>query len=284
MSLRGCSGDLLADSVGGDASLHEICGTVKVIVGADLYLRNAQGNVDAKVGADAALYLHPLPGMNVYVKAGSDILLRLPEKADVELSLQGCDDESIRVDLAGVDQVQVGMERSLVVGNGGSNVTLVAGSEVIVTSRNEEWESVAEFDPLGREGPFAPGEFPGLSSELHERISQRVEDATRRAMEQSGKVQRRVDAAMRRADEKMRSAEQRSMHMGIKVGRFGARVDMPHPPTSPIPPIPPISPLGQRQAAEPVTDAERLMILKMLQEKKISLQEAEKLLATLEGK
>ena len=81
---------------------------------------------------------------------------------------------------------------------------------------------------------------------------------------------------MRRAEEKMRSAERRSMHMGIKVGRFGVAVDRPSMP--PVPPAPP------RPQAEPVTDEERLTILKMLQEKKISIQDAEKLLAALEGK
>lgn len=291
MSLRGSSGDLLVDSVGGDASLHDIRGCVKITVGADLYLRNAESDVDARVGSDAALYLSPKPGKNVYVQAGSDVLLRLPEKADVELSLQGCDDESIRIDLAGVEQVQVGMARSLVVGAGGSKINLVAGSEVIVTSRNEEWENMAEFDPLGRDGPFSPGEFPGLSSDLHENISRRVEEATQRALEaskrareQSDRVQRRVEAAMHRAEEKMRSAERRTMHMGIKVGRFGVEVDTPRAPIHPIPPNPPIPPFGQRQMSEPVTDAERLTILKMLQEKKISIREAEKLLAALEGK
>jgi hypothetical protein len=223
--------------------------------------------------------------MDVNVQAGSDILLRLPAKVDVELSLQGCDDESIRVDLPDVKPVEVGMFRSLVVGAGGSKVNLLAGAEVIVTSRDEEWENVAEFDPLGREGPFSPGEFPGLSSELHERISRRVEEATRRALEasmraqeQSDQVQRRVDSAMRRAEEKMRTAERRSMHMGIKVGRFEASIDNPRPPISPLPAV------MQRPVTEPVTDAERLAILKMLQDKKISIQDAEKLLAALDGK
>jgi len=229
------------------------------------------------------LYLHPLPGTDVNVQAGSDVLLRLPAKANVELELQGCDDESIRVDLPGVDALEVGMVRKLVMGSGGARIKATAGAEVIVTSRNEEWENVAEFDPLGRDGPFSPGEFPGLSSELHERISRRVEEATRRALEssmraqeQSDRVQHRVDAAMRRAEEKMRSAERRSMHMGIKVGRFGATIERSG--TPPVPPMPP------RPPAEPVTDEERLTILKMLQEKKISLQDAEKLLAALDGK
>jgi hypothetical protein len=285
MSLRGCSGDLLAESVGGDASLHDIKGDVKITIGADLYLRGSENNVQARVGADAALYLRPKPGMEVNVQAGSDILLRLPAKVDVELSLQGCDDESIRVDLPDLKPVEVGMFRSLVVGAGGSKVNLLAGAEVIVTSRDEEWENVAEFDPLGREGPFSPGEFPGLSSELHERISRRVEEATRRALEasmraqeQSDQVQRRVDSAMRRAEEKMRTAERRSMHMGIKVGRFEASIDNARPPISPL------SAVMQRPVTEPVTDAERLAILKMLQDKKISIQDAEKLLAALDGK
>ena len=286
LSLRGCSGNFTANSVGGDASLHEIRGEVSVKVGADLYLRGAESNVKAQVGSDAAVYLQPRPGTNVNLRAGSDILLRLPAKADVELDLQGCDDESIRVDLPGVEAVEVGLARTLVMGAGGARIKAVAGAEVIVTSREEEWENVAEFDPLGRDGLFAPGEFPGLSSDLHERISRKVEAATRRALEaslraqeQSDRVQRRVDTAMRRAEDKMRSAERRSMHMGIKVGRFGATIDRPSVP--PVPPIPPVPPRGR---VDPVTDDERLVILKMLQDKKISLQEAEKLLAALEGK
>ncbi len=289
MSLRGSSGDLLAESIGGDASLHDIEGDVNITVGADLYLRGSDQNVMARVGADAALYLHPKAGATVNVQAGSDILLRLPSKVDAELKLQGCDDESIRVDLPGVKAVELGLFRSLVVGTGAASISLQAGAEVIVTSRDKEWENVAEFDPLGRDGPFSPGEFPGLSSELHERISRKVEEATRRALEasqraqeQSGRVQQRVDSAMRRAEDKMRTAERRSMHMGIKVGRFGASLaGNARPPSPSVPAVPPATP---RPVAEPVTDAERLVILKMLQDKKISLQDAEKLLAALDGK
>jgi hypothetical protein len=39
-----------------------------------------------------------------------------------------------------------------------------------------------------------------------------------------------------------------------------------------------------RPPSEPVSDEERLSILRMLQEKKITREEAEKLLAALEGK
>jgi hypothetical protein len=45
-----------------------------------------------------------------------------------------------------------------------------------------------------------------------------------------------------------------------------------------------LSPHGPAESGEPVSDEERLTILRMLQEKKISLEEAEKLLAAIEGK
>jgi hypothetical protein len=48
--------------------------------------------------------------------------------------------------------------------------------------------------------------------------------------------------------------------------------------------MPPLSPNPLRSTSEPVTDAERLTILKMLQAKKITLQDAEKLLSALDGK
>ncbi len=282
LSVHGCSGDLSTESVGGDASLHSIKGNVKIEVGADLYLRDAEKNVQASVGADAALYLNPLPGCFIDVEAGSDILLRLPVKVDVELSLKGSDDESIRVDFPGVRPVEEGLFRSVVIGAGGSKINLVAGSEIIVTNRDEEWENRVEFDPSGRDGFLKPGDFVGSFSNQPESISQKVEDATKRAQEaslraqeQSDRVQRKVDSAMRRAEEKMRNAEQRSRHMGIKVGRFGFPSDNARPAVpAPMP----------RPMSEPVSDAERFVVLKMLQDKKISIQDAEKLLSALDGK
>ena len=47
------------------------------------------------------------------------------------------------------------------------------------------------------------------------------------------------------------------------------------PPTPPTPPAPP---------APPVSEEERMMILRMLEQKKISLEEADRLLAALENK
>ena len=50
------------------------------------------------------------------------------------------------------------------------------------------------------------------------------------------------------------------------------------------PPSPMVPPPAPAPVNEPVSDVERLAVLKMLESKKISLSEAEKLLAALEGK
>jgi len=277
LSVRGCAGDFTAERIGSDASLRDVQGKLKLsTVGSDLYLRNLSADIQAQTGADAILYLQPQPGANVTVRAGGDILLRLPAAVDAELSLQGGSMESIRVDFAGVEPGGAGMIRQVKLGSGAAKIRLTAGDDLIVTSRADEWQSLADFDSSGLDEMF-PGNFPGIPADFHERIAQRVQEATQRAMRateqgqrQSDRAQRRVEAAMRRAEEKMRAAGRRAKFMGVVVGQ---RTEPPIPPVAPPVPV-----------SEPVSDAERLKVLKMLQDKKISLQDAEKLLAALEGK
>ena len=247
------------------------------MVGADLYLRNLSGDVTARTGSDAILYLQPQASANINVQAGADILLRLPAEVDAELSLQGSSMESIRVDFPGVEPGEQGVTRQILLGTGSAKIKLTAGADLIVTSRADEWQSLADFDNSGLDDGF-----PGLPDDFHDRIAQQVQEATQRAVRateqaqrHTDRAQRRVDAAMRRAEEKMRAAERRSHFMGVAGHSSMGRPFMPPPPAPPAPPAAP---------SEPVSDEERLTVLKMLQEKKISLQDADKLLAALDGK
>ena len=275
LSVRGCTGDFSAEQIGADASLRDVQGKLKLsMVGADLYLRNLSADIHAQTGADAVLYLQPKPGSNVNVQAGGNILLRLPPTADAELSLQGGSAESVRVDFAGVEPAGAGPTRQVKLGSGAAKIRLLAGHDLIVTSRADEWQSLADFDLSGLDDMF-PGNFPGVAENLHEQIAQQIEKATRQAERHTERAQRRVEAAMRRAEEKMRATERRSNFMGVIVGRRGAGNPLVIPLTQATRPAP---------VNDPVSDAERLIVLKMLQEKKISSQDAEKLLAALEGK
>ncbi len=109
-------------------------------------------------------------------------------------------------------------------------------------------------------------------SHFHDHFAQRVQEATQNAQRHRERAEQRVEAAMRRAEEKMRASERRANFVGVAVGRGAVG----RPPSSVAPPPAPVN--------EPVSDGERLVVLQMLQNKKISLEEAEKLLAALEGK
>ena len=110
----------------------------------------------------------------------------------------------------------------------------------------------------------------------------------------SAKVQRKVDEAMRRADRKIREAERKMQqaHSANLESRMQniEQLRMHHAGQS-VPPRDPSSRpfnfgLNTSEAEDPnqpVSDEERMAILKMLQEKKITSEEADKLLSALEG-
>ncbi len=91
-------------------------------------------------------------------------------------------------------------------------------------------------------------------------------------------MQQRAEQRARQAEERARQAEQRGQRRERRTWSFGFSV--PETPRPPVPPRPPVAPTMD----DKVSDDERLTVLRMLQEKKISLEQAEKLLAALEGK
>lgn len=246
LSVRGGKGDLSAKSIDGDVSLHEMQGNVNLeSVAGDLYVRGINGNLNARVEEDAVLYLQPAEGRAVNVTAEGDILLHMSARASAALTLSAGDADDIRVEMPGVPKRDGSNPRAVVLGSGGAVINLKAEGDVMVTSRESDWESAAEFD-------FG-GSWP-LPDDFSERINRRVQETTRRAAE-------RAEAAARRAEENVRRQHGRRFAFNWSGGRG-------------MPPVPP---------TEAVTDEERMTILRMLQEKKISSEEAEKLLSALEG-
>ena len=280
LNVRACSGDFSAEEVGSGASLRDIQGALRLAgVGSDLYLRNMGGDIQAQTDADAVLFLQPRPGTKISVKAEADILLRLPASADAELVLQGGSMESISVDFPGVEPGEEGMTRRVVLGSGGAKINLTAEGDLIVTSRADEWQSLlADFDNGSPDEPFPDG-FPGVPADFHKHASKRVQEAaqhtiraTLQAQRHTDRAQRRVEVALHRAEEKAHAAERRSRFYGVVIHNGSGK---------------PFSSASRTQSTppgEPVSDEERLTVLKMLQNKKISIEEAEKLLAALDGK
>ena len=251
-SLRGAKGSLSVRKAGSDVSIRDVDGSVSIeSVSDDLALRDVRGSVTANVGEDVVMYVNPQAGNAYAVNAGDDILLVMPPKANATLTLSADD---IDVDWDGVENEEDATSRVIILGDGSANLTLSAGGDIRVSNRSDAGDSAEDF-----------GNFAGMGmdwSGFGDRISRRVEQATERA-------QRKIDAATRRIEQKTRDAERRGRgKVAFGVGRWNWDFS---PKGVPVP---------QKQQ---VSDEERLTILKMLQEKKISAEEAEKLLAALEG-
>jgi hypothetical protein len=263
-SLRSAKGDLYVKNAYGDVSVRDVEGNIVLeSVADDLALRGARGNIKVNVGEDVVVYLDPRADGQYSITAGDDILLVLLPNANVTLSMQG---DEIDVDWPGVENQDDVTKRVLILGDGSAKITLSAGGDVRVTNKADAGESAEEF-----------GNFAGLNfdwSGFGEMISRKVERATgqvaRRAEEAARRAEKLAGEAARRAE---RHAERHARHWKANagVGRWNWDFNSQNIPTPPAPP------------PEPVADEERMAILKMLQEKKITSEQAEQLLNALEG-
>jgi hypothetical protein len=256
LSLRGAKGNLYVKNAHGDVSIRDVDGNISLdSVADDLALRGAHGNIKVNVGEDVIVYLDPRADGAYSVVAGDDILLVLPPSANATLSIQG---DEIDFDWPGVEPDEDATEHVVVLGDGSAKISLSAGGDVRVSDRADAGEFAEEF-----------GNFAGLNfdwSGFGERISRQVERATAQAA-------KRAEEAARRAE---RHAERhaRKWKANVNVGRWKWDIGPNGVITPPTPPSPP---------SEPVAEEERMAILKMLQEKKITAAQAEELLAALEG-
>jgi len=266
-SLRGAKGNLYVKNVGGDVSIREVDGNVTLdSVADDLALRGARGNIKVNVGEDVVVYLEPKADGVYSVIAGDDILLVLPSDANAALNLHG---DKIDIDWPEIENEEDVIERGITLGDGSAKITLNAGGDIRVTNNVDAGNSAEDF-----------GNFAGMNfdwSGFGERISRHVErgvgQAARRAEEAARRAERLASEATRRAE---RHAERQARRWkgNMKVGRWNWDFGPGHE-RVPTPPPPP--------GSEPVSEEERIAVLKMLAEKKITAEQAEQLLNALEG-
>jgi hypothetical protein len=252
-SLKGARGNLYIKNASGDVSIRDVDGNVNIdSVADDLALRGARGNIKVNVGEDVVVYLEPRDDGQYMVTAGDDILLVLPPSANATITMQG---DEIDVEWPDTENDPEATERVVTLGSGAAKIMLRAGGDVRLTNQANAAESAEEF-----------GNFAGLNfdwSGFGERISRQVERVTSSAA-------KRAEEAARRA-ERHAERQARRWRGNVKSGPWSWEFNSSGVPKPPTPP------------SEPVADEERMAILKMLQEKKITSEQAEQLLRALEG-
>lgn len=289
------SGDLSARGVAGDAVAEKVSG--------DVYLRDVVGNARAQASGDVILSLDFKPNQHYDFKASGDVLCRISPNTSAKITVQFNGD--ISVDVAGAKIEGSGGQRVITLGDGASQVNLQAAGDISITSQSGDPETMGEH--FGDEFGVMAEEFSAqIESQIEahmadlekhlshiggtkgDKVSVRVQQAMDRARQKAEAVrqraQSRAEAVQRRAEVKVEAIQRRAEAKAERGKRFGFKIDLGKSFTPPFPPMPPTPPRPPKPASEPVSDEERMMILRMVEQKKISIEEAEKLLAALEGK
>jgi hypothetical protein len=303
LSAKKIEGHLRVGKAGGDLWARGVAGDVQADqVGGDLYVRDVQGAIGARAGGSVTLDVDFQPRLSYQVSAGSDILCRVAPGTDARFDIQASGD--IEVDVPGASMEGQPGHRLVTLGNAadGAQVRLIAGGEAVLAGTSADPDSMGDFgDRFGEDfgvmaeelaaqiesqiesqighmertlGERLAGLGAGMDSSKVERLAARARRVAERVEEKAQRkaeaARRRGEAAQRRADRLTERAQQRG---------FAFRFDGPSRPASPPRPPAPPAPL-----ADPVTDEERMMILRMVEQGRISVGDAEKLLAALENR
>jgi hypothetical protein len=310
LSAKNVSGDLFVQTVESDVDARDIQGsfTVSDIVHGNLRLDDSNCDAKASVEGNINLRLDPTAGQTYSFEAKGNIFCRLSDENSVEISVPKA--KKISVNLPEVKaSPPIKAPYALTLGEGDATLTLTAEGNVVIDSHAPDWDMDdfevkidADMDQLGEEigvqmeqqieaqmrmiEANLNAQMASLTSRLgaarlSEEQARRVEERVRQASERtSAQAKERMRRAQVRMEQKL-SAAQRKLEQKKRAAERHARGGVHIPP---IPPIPNIRWGSPAPKAEPVREEERLMILRMLEQKKISLDEAENLLSALEGK
>jgi len=266
---EGIDGDITVRSVSGDVSGDRLTGGfIAETVRGDLSLLNLQGSFQAHVAGDAHVGLTAALRLDSSLHSGDDITLAHAGDGNATVDI-GSGEGRILLDRPGHTELIRSTTHQVVLGNGTARVTLRAGGQVRLTS--QAWEPADDLD----------SSLESLTEDISRQVNQGLGDLERHIPEVRIREER-IKAATRKIEDRLAEArhklEQRSRQI---AERFGGRVPWTHP-SEAKPVQTPESREEPAQKVEPVTEDERLIILRMVQEKKISIDEAEQLLAALD--
>lgn len=303
---RSVQGDLAAEDIRGNATVRGIQGQCTLDeVGGNAEVRDVDGSLQVRAHGNAWVRLSGLEGDDYEIQAHGNAFCRIPQDADVSLRLSS-GAQNIRLKLPGgsQDARQAYLETTL--GSGSIPMQVSAGGNLSL-SADEDADLEGEAGGMTGDEDFSPFE-QDFTRQIEIQIEAQVEAMTRRINEQLSRLTDQMgrmdisdeeaedimqqartsgERAAARAQERMRKAQERlerklentrrrneiKAKAADRRSRRSWSFEFPSPPAPPSPPV-----------AEPVSDEERLIILRMLEQKKISLEEAEALLASLEGR
>jgi hypothetical protein len=261
-------GDVRARAVHGELKLDKVTG--------DLQASYLEGGLQATVNGDGSLTTDFAPDCDYRLTTGGDVVVKLPAQASARIQVSAGGELKHKVDWADIQEEassftgRVGDGEALVEINAGGDVSLRAKSDAatFVFGIAEEGELEVELESMAEEiARNIEVYMASMGAQLEAKLGSIDQEAVLRKVEQTAeKARRKAAQAAERARMKAERAQRRWERMGAHhPGRHTH------------------SATAQRRTAPSVTDEERLTVLRMVQEGKITADEAAQLLEAMEG-
>jgi len=287
-------GNLQVKSVAGDGLIDNVQGQIELkAVGGDIQIYTVSGGFDVKAGGSGSIEFHPVSWQAYKIIVGSDLTITMPADTSADLSIKsGAKDIKIFPGKLDITHNEEELEHTL--GEGGPAVLLTAGGKVFMI--DDEFSVLKgikmNLDDLGdiagdfttNTSQYIRNNLDHLEEELAESLSglseslkeiglseEKLKDLGAKIEESSRKAAEKAEVAAIKAQAKMEKKFARARQKALRAQEKFKQFDLDQ-----------FMELQTTKSA--VSDSERLAILEMLQEKKITPEQAEDLLQALEGK
>jgi hypothetical protein len=287
-------GNLSVGKCGGDCTVQDTDGQLAVDkAGGDLIFKDIGGGISGRAGGDVHGSFSPVSWQAYSLRSEGDLAVQLPADLNAELE---CRSKAGRITFQAEDQQETSSSKEVkkTFGEGGVRIHLEAKGEITVTTREESWSPTfnlnLEFDPDFpsfaeeiTEGTIAQLEkqLSGLDQQLQESLSGITESLSALGIpeDELRSIQEKIASSgenAARSVEKITQKTQAKIEKKIAKAQSKARTAQPLKRDFDLESF-----LGESKAEKDLEE-ERMLILKMLQEKKISAEQADELLAALE--
>jgi hypothetical protein len=281
LELKRIAGKAEVETVGGDAVLRDIEGELHVdTIGGEAAVTNIEENCECDtIGSDFIFNMDFVPGDHYRFNVGGDVIGKVRPDANVRFILPW--ETGTSIDIVDVQIINDGEHRVITLGSGAATVEFetIGGEFRLVGAGKGDQEPI--------EGGYEMSFADDIVDIISARVSEQIAPILDRVKRQTERIQQQAERTAERARERSESRPRAWSFGGSseKTKRGGI------PPIPPIPPVPPIPPMGNAWGEkakrdtgkhEAVTDEERMTILRMVESKQISVEEAERLLAALE--
>jgi hypothetical protein len=279
LHVRDVDGDLQGDAVGGNAHVDDVRGqyTVKK-VGGNLTFGEVQGGATVgQIGGNA--HVKPLftPGSAYQINASGNLDIYVPENASLRLAVRA--NGGVRSQIEGLALEESGGEMTGILGEGAASLEARVGGSISLRGRGAANGSPGEFefnmdflDDLENIGPMIEARVGEAMAELQVRLEQGLGqiDSEKLRIKMERAAEKSARAAERAAEEVRRTAEREAQKARMRAERAQRRWER-------------ASGQKPRSRPEPVSQEEHLRVLRMVEEGKVTPEQAADLLEALRG-